>query len=92
MMCLMNCFHYTFSLNGIEDNTSTYDLVYELWASFIALGQFIGPAIGGWSSDKMGFRVSVTIMAGFALFAVSCLISMFFDCAIIYIFAFSFFI
>ncbi|CAG7829141.1 unnamed protein product [Allacma fusca] len=49
---------------GFQDNISTYGLVSGLWSSSFAMGNFIGPTVGGVLLDTVGFRYgSIYILA-----------------------------
>ncbi|KAL3889785.1 hypothetical protein ACJMK2_002113 [Sinanodonta woodiana] len=52
---------------GFEDNTRTYGIVAGLWVSMYALGDFIGPSVGGFLLDQVGFNWCVTYTAGVCL-------------------------
>nr|CAD7410569.1 unnamed protein product [Timema cristinae] len=42
--------------HDFPDDISTYGLVSGLWASFFALGAFVGPSMAGFLFDLVGFR------------------------------------
>ncbi|XP_035704863.1 MFS-type transporter SLC18B1 isoform X2 [Folsomia candida] len=44
--------------NGFPDSLKTYSVVSGLWASFLSLGMFVGPSLGGWLLDQSSFRMS----------------------------------
>jgi len=49
---------------GIEDSFAMYGVVAGIWSSCYALGDFIGPALGGWLIDQPGgFVWCVTYVA-----------------------------
>ncbi|CAG7831922.1 unnamed protein product [Allacma fusca] len=50
--------------HGFVDNIQTYGVVSSLWNSFFALGNFIGPSIGGVLLDNVGFRWSTVFILG----------------------------
>ncbi|KAK3578255.1 hypothetical protein CHS0354_011578 [Potamilus streckersoni] len=52
---------------GFEDDTRTYSIVAGLWVSMYALGDFIGPSVGGFLLDEVGFNWCVTYTAGVCL-------------------------
>lgn len=49
---------------GMEDNLGTYGIVAGLWTSAYALGDFLGPFMGGWLLDMVGFNWAMTYVAG----------------------------
>ncbi|XP_064652548.1 MFS-type transporter SLC18B1-like [Lineus longissimus] len=49
-------------LAGLEDNMGTYATVAGLWGSMYALGDFVGPVLGGLLEDAIGFQWSITYM------------------------------
>ncbi|KAL5013247.1 hypothetical protein ScPMuIL_007517 [Solemya velum] len=48
---------------GIEDDFAVYSIVAGLWGSMYALGDFIGPSIGGFLFDSVGFGWMMTYIA-----------------------------
>ncbi|XP_052765930.1 MFS-type transporter SLC18B1-like isoform X2 [Mya arenaria] len=52
---------------GLEDNTMTYSLVAGVWMSMYSLGDFIGPSVGGFLLDTVGFPEMTTFSAGLSL-------------------------
>jgi len=49
---------------GIEESFAMYSIVASIWSSCYALGDFIGPALGGWLVDQPGgFVWCVTYIA-----------------------------
>ena len=60
---------------GYEDGVTTYSLVSGLWTSAYTLGGFVGPLIGGFVYDQVGFRsgtVMVQVLAIVALVLLLC--------------------
>ncbi|ODM97424.1 MFS-type transporter SLC18B1 [Orchesella cincta] len=43
--------------NGFPDNLNLYSVVSGMWASFLALGLFMGPSLGGVLLDQAGYRL-----------------------------------
>lgn len=59
---------------GIEESFAVYSVVAGIWTSCYALGDFIGPALGGWLLDQPGgFVWSVTYVA-IACFAMATIV------------------
>ncbi|XP_064597183.1 MFS-type transporter SLC18B1-like [Liolophura sinensis] len=48
---------------GFEENVNTYGVVAGLWSSMNALGDFIGPSIGGVLLTSVGFQLCMTYTA-----------------------------
>ncbi|KAH3846597.1 hypothetical protein DPMN_088900 [Dreissena polymorpha] len=48
-------------------DTRTYGMVSGLWVSMYALGDFVGPTIGGYLYDEIGFVWLMTWVAGFCI-------------------------
>ncbi|XP_052085589.1 MFS-type transporter SLC18B1-like isoform X2 [Mytilus californianus] len=59
---------------GFDDDLGMYGIVAGLWGSFYALGDFLGPTIGGTLLDIYGFPFCCTITAGACLFMVPLLL------------------
>ncbi|KAI0208989.1 hypothetical protein LSAT2_006333 [Lamellibrachia satsuma] len=48
---------------GLDNGMALYSSTAGLWGSMYALGDFLGPTIGGWLYDSMGFAWTVTYVA-----------------------------
>jgi len=60
--CFLNRNH------GYADDISTYGMISGLWTSMTALGFFVGPSVGGFLLETVGFRNGSTfILAGQAI-------------------------
>lgn len=55
---------------GFEDDMHTYSMVAGLWGSMYALGDFVGPTVGGFLLDLVGFQWTCTYVAGACAFMV----------------------
>ncbi|XP_040575634.1 MFS-type transporter SLC18B1 [Lepeophtheirus salmonis] len=53
--------------NGFENNIHTYGLVSGIWASAFALGAFVGPTLGGYLKDQIGFEWSSILVVIFSI-------------------------
>jgi len=56
---------------GIEDSFAMYSVVAGVWSSCYALGDFIGPALGGWLVDQPGGFVWCVTYVAAACFAMA---------------------
>ncbi|CAC5370097.1 unnamed protein product [Mytilus coruscus] len=59
---------------GFDDDLGMYGIVAGLWGSMYAIGDFLGPTIGGTLLDIYGFPFCCTITAGACLFMVPLLL------------------
>ena len=48
----------------MEDNVSTTGLVSGLWLSFLTLGGIIGPLLGGYIYERIGFQNTTLVFIG----------------------------
>ncbi|XP_069105858.1 uncharacterized protein [Argopecten irradians] len=48
---------------GFENNINTFGIISGVWASMYALGDFLGPAVGGFLLDEIGFQSMTTYIA-----------------------------
>ncbi|XP_007425995.1 MFS-type transporter SLC18B1 [Python bivittatus] len=53
--------------NGFEEGLSLLGLVSGLFGALWALGSFVGPTLGGFLNEKVGFEWSAAIQGGFSL-------------------------
>ncbi|XP_070595954.1 MFS-type transporter SLC18B1 isoform X1 [Erythrolamprus reginae] len=53
--------------NGFEEGLSLLGLVSGLFGALWALGSFVGPTLGGFLNEKLGFEWSTVIQGGFTL-------------------------
>uniref|UniRef100_A0A2D4FUQ2 Major facilitator superfamily (MFS) profile domain-containing protein n=2 Tax=Micrurus corallinus TaxID=54390 RepID=A0A2D4FUQ2_MICCO len=53
--------------NGFEEGLSLLGLVSGLFSALWALGSFVGPTLGGFLNEKLGFEWSAAIQGGFPL-------------------------
>ncbi|KAM3856663.1 MFS-type transporter SLC18B1 [Vipera latastei] len=53
--------------NGFEEGLSLLGLVSGLFGALWALGSFVGPTLGGFLNEKLGFEWSAVIQGGFTL-------------------------
>ncbi|XP_032999690.1 MFS-type transporter SLC18B1 [Lacerta agilis] len=53
--------------NGFEEGLSLLGLVSGLFSAVWSLGSFVGPTLGGFLNDKLGFEWAAAIQGGFAL-------------------------
>ncbi|KAL0273190.1 UNVERIFIED_CONTAM: hypothetical protein PYX00_005926 [Menopon gallinae] len=53
--------------SGCRDELSTYSLVAGAWSCLYALGEVIGPLVGGIMTEHYGFPMCCTVMAGCTL-------------------------
>ncbi|KAL3104197.1 hypothetical protein niasHS_002224 [Heterodera schachtii] len=63
--------------NGYDDSFQTYGCVSGVFQSAFAFGSFIGPTLGGWGVESIGFPLTTTIIAGINIifiFALFCFI------------------
>ena len=56
---------------GIEDSFAMYSAVAGIWSSCYALGDFVGPALGGWLVDRPGGFVWCVTYVAVACFAMA---------------------
>ncbi|XP_034274726.1 MFS-type transporter SLC18B1 isoform X5 [Pantherophis guttatus] len=56
--------------NGFEEGLSLLGLVSGLFGALWALGSFVGPTLGGFLNEKLGFEWSAAIQGGFTLLSV----------------------
>jgi len=61
--------------NGFPDNLSTYGMVSSLYTSSFALGAFIGPSLGGFLLEKIGFAWGSMFMFGSHFFLIVLLVT-----------------
>ncbi|XP_022253802.1 MFS-type transporter SLC18B1-like [Limulus polyphemus] len=52
---------------GFPNDLTTYGLVSSMFTSTMALGAFVGPTVGGYLLDVIGFRKGTTILLGIEL-------------------------
>lgn len=53
----MHLIFVVFSEHGFADNLNLYSVVSGMWASFLSLGLFIGPSVGGVLLDVAGYKL-----------------------------------
>ncbi|XP_053237914.1 MFS-type transporter SLC18B1 isoform X1 [Podarcis raffonei] len=56
--------------NGFEEGLSLLGLVSGLFSAVWSLGSFVGPTLGGFLNDKLGFEWAAAIQGGFALISI----------------------
>ncbi|KAJ1523716.1 hypothetical protein ONE63_001550 [Megalurothrips usitatus] len=66
--------------HGFPNNLETYGLISGLWTSTFALGAFIGPSVGGFLLEHVGFSYGSLFVVG--LNAVVCVMVMVFLCLV----------
>jgi len=59
---------------GIEESFAVYSVVAGIWSSCYALGDFIGPALGGWLIDQPGGFVWCVTYIAIACFAMALIV------------------
>lgn len=59
---------------GIEESFAVYSVVAGIWSSCYALGDFIGPALGGWLVDQPGGFVWCVTYVAVACFAMATIV------------------
>jgi len=65
---------------GIEDSFAMYSIVAGIWSSCYALGDFIGPALGGWLIDQPGGFVWCITYIAVACFVMAAVVVLLWFC------------
>ncbi|CAN8027051.1 unnamed protein product [Ixodes persulcatus] len=58
---------------GFPDNLATYGLVSSVFTSSHSMGAFVGPTLGGYLLDTVGFRMGTTALLVNEILLISCL-------------------